>query len=1174
MEKIIQLIAKGESETVSTVHAGAGEPLVITAEAGINYELRDAATKVAPQQIMLMRKGQDLMVKVADGAGAELSAQPDIVIKGYYDASSGNLVGLSEDGNYYDYVPQEGDSDLFAPNIDDGASSYQSLGYSEVVADPVPAPVVVVEEVAAEPVVAAAAPVEEEGYGWWPWALGALALLGLGLAMAGGDDDNKDTRSPAPDMTPETDTGISNTDNYTADSTPDFLIPAPPAGSTPNLYVDGVLVPSTYDPVAMTLTPDSPIADGSHTVTWTVTDGGGAESAQSKGLGIVIDTTAPTTTASITAIDVDSGSVTDDFITNDTDGLTVTAMLSAALVAGERLLYSNDDGATWMDISSSVSGTAVSYDDAALTSTSTIRMKVEDAAGNDGAETSQLVTIDTTPSPTAPSVAILVDANNDGYINAAELGTATESDVEIGIPTDAQVGDVITVTNELTSAVIATYTVDGTTVMADSIQTITGVALPAEGETLTITTATVDIVGNAGPAGSDAVTVDTIAPTTTVTIDAITEDNGIASDDFLTNDSDGLTVSGTLSAALLADERLMYSNDDGATWIDITSSVTGTAVSYDDAALTATATIRMRVEDLAGNPAAEDSQLVTIDTTPPTATVTIDSITVDSGTAADDFITNDNDGLTVAGTLSAGLLADERLMYSNDDGATWTDISSSVTGAAVNYDDAALTSTATIRMRVEDDAGNGGTEAVQLVTIDTTPPPTAASVAIVLDADNSGSISSTEQGGATTTDITVGIPTDAQDGDVVTVTNALTSEEFTYTVGTDVAAGDTVTISSVLPVGSEVLTVTTTITDLAGNTGPTSADSAMVNVAPAVSASQGALLGLVSANALGLLDTSAQLVAAADENNDIETVVVTYSPLLAVGSFNIIASSDMAAELGLNISYNNTIAASEITITNSAGGAMDNIALNELLSTIVFENPALVISVAGTLTIDATDTSGVTSSDSSTDLLNLGLLSTQSADVGVQEGTAAGEILTGTADADRLYGYGGDDTLDGLAGDDVLRGGAGSDTLNGGDNNDLLIGGSGADTLNGDAGDDMLAFDAEDTIDGGTGADTLYVIGAAVSIDLTAIDDAQIIGIDTIDLTGTGDNALTLEYSDLLALNETDTLYVTGNGGDTVTLTGETFTGTQDVGGVIYNTYDIGGTADADIWVQQDITVI
>jgi len=481
-----------------------------------------------------------------------------------------------------------------------------------------------------------------------------------------------------------------------------------------------------------------------------------------------------------------------------------------------------------------------------------------------------------------------------------------------------------------------------------------------------------------------------------------------------------------------------------------------------------------------------------------------------------------------------------------------------------------------------DVGNNGGTT----VGADTTPPPTAASIEIVLDTNNDGSIDGAEKGGAATTDVAVGIPADAQIGDVITVTNNLTGSVIaTYIVdGTTMTAGSTQTISGVaLPTGVQVLTVTSAIRDASGNVGPSSSDSAIVNQAPIVNANNSTLLGLVGVEALGLLDISNQAVFAMDANSNIKTVTVKYTSLVKLSTYQLTASSVLAAELGLTVSVVNNpgilgllAASSTITITATDGGPIDNMKLNEFLTTIHFENTVLNVGVLDTLSITATDMNGLSSTDSSSDLLNVGLLHTQSDDSGIQEGTSGNDGLNGTASSDCLYGFAGGDTLSGAEGNDLLRGGDGNDLLNGGDGNDILIGGDGIDVLHGDAGNDILVFDAMDSIiDGGTGIDTLLIQGSNITLDLSGVAGTQIVGIEKIDITGDGDNALAINYTDLLALSDTsDTLYITGNGGDTVTLSAETFTGSATVDGVIYNTYDMGGTAGADIWIQQDIRVL
>ena len=472
-------------------------------------------------------------------------------------------------------------------------------------------------------------------------------------------------------------------------------------------------------------------------------------------------------------------------------------------------------------------------------------------------------------------------------------------------------------------------------------------------------------------------------------------------------------------------------------------------------------------------------------------------------------------------------------------------------------------------------------------------------VTIVVDsATNDGTILESERTTATPnlTSIKIEIPSDAQAGDVITVSNELTGSVIaTWTIGTNANAGETKYLydAVTLPTGSQELIISTTIIDSAGRHGPTGADSAILNQAAVVSANNSTLLGLVGAEALGVLDISNQAVFAMDVNNNIETVTVTYSSLVNLSTYQLAVSNVLAAELGLTISIVNNAgllgllaASSVITITATDGGAMDNQKLNELLTTIHFENTTLDVGVGDTLSITATDADGLSATDSSSDLLNIGLLAAQGTNSGIQEGTSGNDGLVGTANSDRLYGYAGDDTLSGDTGNDLLRGGAGIDTLNGGDGNDILIGGAGHDILNGGNGDDVLYVDYSnelsndsDKINGGAGFDTLYISGGNVGFNINTlyfIDPTAISGIEKIDITGTGINGLELSYANLLNLSDTsDILYVTGNEEDNVTLTDtEAFRGSATVDGVVYNTYDIGGTSAADIWVQQDIRVI
>ncbi|MBF0621417.1 MAG: tandem-95 repeat protein, partial [Magnetococcales bacterium] len=169
-----------------------------------------------------------------------------------------------------------------------------------------------------------------------------------------------------------------------------------------------------------------------------------------------------------------------------------------------------------------------------------------------------------------------------------------------------------------------------------------------------------------------------------------------------------------------------------------------------------------------------------------------------------------------------------------------------------------------------------------------------------------------------------------------------------------------------------------------------------------------------------------------------------------------------------------------------------------------------------------------------------------------QLGTEGNDAMLGSSGADALMGYGGDD---------LLKGSIGDDTLMGGDGDDYLDGGLGNDILNGGPGDDILVWDSLDlgTVDGGADDDTLMLDGDALSLDLTQIDNALYKGIENIDLTGSGDNSVTLDLADILDLSdESDQLIITGDAGDTVNIGGIWNTETDTViDSITYGTYTL-----------------
>jgi hypothetical protein len=155
---------------------------------------------------------------------------------------------------------------------------------------------------------------------------------------------------------------------------------------------------------------------------------------------------------------------------------------------------------------------------------------------------------------------------------------------------------------------------------------------------------------------------------------------------------------------------------------------------------------------------------------------------------------------------------------------------------------------------------------------------------------------------------------------------------------------------------------------------------------------------------------------------------------------------------------------------------------------------------------------------------------------------------------------------------DVITANQGSvetDILIGAQGDDVLVGDGGPDILQGGEGDDTLAIPATDfqRLLGGNGIDTLRLDGADIALDLTSVSDNKIVDIERIDITGSGDNTLTLDLLEVLNISShSNTLIVKRDAGDTVNQ-GDGWTQQADelIDGVIYNIF----TQDAaELFVQ------
>ncbi|MDF1832040.1 MAG: Ig-like domain-containing protein, partial [Porticoccaceae bacterium] len=203
--------------------------------------------------------------------------------------------------------------------------------------------------------------------------------------------------------------------------------------------------------------------------------------------------------------------VTDPLSSGGTTNDTTPTLVGSAEAFSTVTIFQNNIsvGTTTANDDGSWTYTLISLGNGNYTFTAT----ATDASGNLSAvSTSFNLTIDTTvddtpvnPTPdNTPIVAISEDSNNDGTLNGTELSGAV--DITITLPGGAVADDTIRVSDGSTTTDVV---LDATDITNGSVTTT--FASPGEGNTLTVTAVLIDQIGNTSPAGSDSVTVDTLA---------------------------------------------------------------------------------------------------------------------------------------------------------------------------------------------------------------------------------------------------------------------------------------------------------------------------------------------------------------------------------------------------------------------------------------------------------------------------------------------------------------------------------------------------------------------------------------------------------------------------------------------------------------------------------------
>jgi VCBS repeat-containing protein len=131
---------------------------------------------------------------------------------------------------------------------------------------------------------------------------------------------------------------------------------------------------------------------------------------------------------------------------------------------------------------------------------------------------------------------------------------------------------------------------------SDSPDAIYGNALNEGPNTITAT----ELVQGVSSQATRVVTLDTIAPVTTVTSAALSSDTGTSNTDFVTSVAAQI-ITGNLSANLATGEKVMVSLDNGVTWVAATATVGTSTWSLPGVTLSGSSTLQAKVVDTAGN---------------------------------------------------------------------------------------------------------------------------------------------------------------------------------------------------------------------------------------------------------------------------------------------------------------------------------------------------------------------------------------------------------------------------------------------------------------------------------------------------------------------------------------------------------------------------------------------
>jgi len=600
-----------------------------------------------------------------------------------------------------------------------------------------------------------------------------------------------DTSAPvlavAPDLVAASDSGSSNSDDLTADTTPSVDVSCT-TGDTVELLVDAVAtgITTPCSGGSASLTAAAALSDGVHTLAVMATDLAGNTSAPSPGLSITVDTTAPV--VAVVAPDLVAAS---DTGASSTDDLTSQTLPTFTMGCTTGLIVSLLIDGSGAGTTTCVGGFAtITVGTALLDGVHSATFTQTDAAGNTSLASPGLaVTVDTAP-PATPVAAPDLDAASDSGVSSSDNIT---SDTTPTIAVACTTGTAVTL---LVDAAVA-----GSTTCAAGTALITiSPALTNGGHIVTATQT--DAAGNTSASSpSLAITIDTIgpaAPTFAPDLDAASDSGASSNDDLTSDTTPSITVACTPGDLVTL---LVNASPSGtASCVGGTATITVSSVLSDGLR-----SVTFAETDLAGNVSNPSPALsITIDTAPPAAPGAAPDLDAasDSGASSTDDLTGDTTPTFTVVCTTGNVVT----LYTN---AIAGPTASCAGGASTITVTGALADGPTSITFTETDlAGNESLPSPGLtITIDSAAP-VAPSAPDLDAASDSGMSDSDDITSNSTPTITVGCTT----GDSIAL-----SIDAAVVATTSCVAG-VATFTAAPPLVDGAHTVAATATDAAGNT--------------------------------------------------------------------------------------------------------------------------------------------------------------------------------------------------------------------------------------------------------------------------------------------------------------------------------------------------------------------